>query len=280
MTESTNTTVRLAFVGVVVIGLFAALFARIWFLQVLATEELRVQADTNQVRLVTVSPTRGRILDRNGTVLADNEFVGVVLVDPNKFESDTERDFVLSELERLTGESVADMTERLGDSAVNPFASRVLVTDLDEQMLQIVAEQALPGVTAEFQATRIYPRIASAAHVLGYIGAQPDGWTDTRETQRYQPNDKVDRAGVEALFEKDLRGTPGTRKVEVDAANTVVRELGEEAAIPGDDVYLSLDIELQEAVEFFLARGLRERSGVLSKDSQFNFPAQDRKSVV
>ena len=75
-----NTVVRLAFLGVVVIGLFAALFARVWFLQVLATEEFRVQADTNQVRLVTTSPIRGRILDRNGVVLADNEYVGVVRV--------------------------------------------------------------------------------------------------------------------------------------------------------------------------------------------------------
>jgi len=280
MTDSTNTPVRLAFVGVVVVGLFAALFARIWFLQVLATEEFRVEADTNQVRLVTVSPTRGRILDRTGAVLADNEFVGVVLVDPNKFASDTERDFVLSELERLTGEPVEILLERLHDPAVNPFASRVLVTDLDEPMLEIVAEQALPGVTAEFQATRVYPRIASAAHVLGYIGAQPEGWADTRETQRYQPNDKVGRAGVEALFEMDLRGTPGTRKVEVDAANTVVRELGEQAAIPGDDVYLTIDIKLQEAVESFLAKGLRERTGVISDDSQLNYPAYAGAAVV
>jgi len=75
-TKAANTGLRLAFLGIVVIGLFSALFGRMWFLQVLATEEFRVQAETNQVRLVTVPPTRGRILDRNGEILADNVFTG------------------------------------------------------------------------------------------------------------------------------------------------------------------------------------------------------------
>ena len=281
MNYATNTPVRLGFIGIVVIGLFAALFARVWFLQVLATEEFRVQADTNQVRLVTTSPVRGRILDRNGVILADNEYVGVITADPNKFATDEERDFVLSELERLTGEPIAEMIPRLDDRAADPFGPRVLITGLDEPMLELVSAQGLPGIDAMFQPKRIYPEGATAAHVVGYIGAQPEGWAESHQGDRYLPNDRVGRAGIEAIFEKDLRGVVGTRKVEVDRTDRLVRELGEEPAKPGADIHLTLDLQLQEAVEFYLAQGLRDRTGVASVDDErFNYPAYAGSAIV
>jgi penicillin-binding protein 2 len=281
MSEEANIGVRMAFLGVVVIGLFAALFARIWFLQVLATEEFRVQADTNQVRLVTTSPIRGRILDRNGVILADNEYVGVLTVDPNEFADDEQRDFVLSEIERLTGESRDDLLVRLEDAGADPFAARVVVAGLDEQMLEIVTERALPGVTAEVSAIRIYPQGATAAHIVGYVGAQPKGWGARHPNDRYLPSDPVGRSGIEALFEQQLRGLPGARKIEVDRTNRIVRELGEDPSLAGHDVHLTIDLELQAAVEFFLDEGLRGRRGVQSEDDdRFFYPAYGGSAIV
>ena len=277
---ASNLSLRLAFLGIVVIGLFAALFARIWFLQVLATEEYQVQADTNQVRLVNVPPQRGRILDRNGVVLADNEFSGVVRVNPSQFAAG-DREIVLTELERLTGETQADLAERMDDPAAAPFSDRTVAFGLDEDLLELVVERSLPGVTASWEARRVYPEGSLAAHVVGYVGAQPADWIDDNPGEGYLPNDRIGRAGIEGLFESTLRGEAGVQKVEVDRQNRVVRELGGTDPVPGADVYLTLDLELQQAVEFYLVEGLREAQGRESSDDpRFLLPAYAGAVVV
>ncbi len=278
--DSTNTALRLAFLGVVVVALFSALFARIWFLQVLATEEFRAQADTNQVRLVVLPPERGRILDRNGVVLADSEFTGVVRVNPSQFGVG-DRELVLRELERLTGESQELIAERIDDSAAAPFSFRTVATGIEESLLELITERSLPGVEAAWEAHRIYPEGSLAAHVVGYVGAQPAHWIDDNPGASYLPNDRIGRAGIEGLFEATLRGTAGTSTVEVDRRNNVVRELGETSARPGDDVVLTIDLELQRAVEFFLDEGLREAQGRSSVDDpRFLYPAYAGVAVV
>ncbi len=278
MTQGGSTGVRLAFLGVVVVALFSALFARIWYLQVLATDEYQVQAATNRVRLISIPPIRGRILDRNGVVLADNEFVGVVTVDPTQVGA--ERDRVLDELELLTGESRDLMAARLDDPAADPFAPRTVAAGLDENTLELIAERALPGVKASFEPRRVYPQKAFAAHVVGYVGAMPEGFLEAHRGQGYTLNDRVGRAGIEDLFEEELRGRPGVRKVEVDRQNRVLRILGEEPPQNGYDVVLTIDIELQQAVEAYLALGLRDARQKISPDSDLFFPAYAGAAVV
>ena len=275
-----NIAPRMAFLGVVIIALFAALFARIWFLQVLATDDFRVQADTNQVRLVTLTPERGRILDRNGVVLADNEYTGVIMVNPTQFV-DGDRELVLSELERLTGESIDDLSARMDDPAAAPFAARTVAVGVEESLLELITERSLPGVEATWQARRIYPEGSTAAHVVGYVGAQGEGWIDANPGKGYLPGDDIGRAGAEGLFEAALRGEAGVQKVEVDRTNVVVRELGSEPAIPGNDVVLTIDLELQKAVEYYLDQGLREAQGRPSADDpRYLLPAYAGSVVV
>lgn len=275
-----NLSLRLAFLGIVVIALFAALFARIWFLQVLATEDFRTQADTNQVRLVTVPPERGRILDRNGVVLADNEYSGVIRVNPSQLAVG-ERELVVSELERLTGVSQDELNERIDDLAAGPFASRTVAAGLDESLLELVVERSLPGVEASWEARRVYPEGALAAHVVGYVGAQPADWVEDNPGEDYLPNDRIGRAGIEGLFESTLRGNAGVQKVEVNRQDVVVRDLGGTDPTPGADVHLTLDLELQQAVEFYLDEGLREAQGRESSDDpRFLLPAYAGTAVV
>ncbi|MCB0991971.1 MAG: penicillin-binding protein 2 [Acidimicrobiales bacterium] len=279
-TKAANTGLRLAFLGIVVIGLFSALFGRMWFLQVLATEEFRVQAETNQVRLVTVPPTRGRILDRNGEILADNVFTGVVKVEPSQY-TDDDRDFVVAELEKLTGVPATEIVARIEDTSEGFFAPRIVATGMSEDILEIITERALPGVTADWEAVRVYPQKSIAAHVIGYVGAQPDGWLDDHADERYLHSDRVGRAGIELIYEEILRGTAGVRKIEVDRQNNVVREFGEDPPVDGEDVVLTIDMDLQRAVEYYLDQGLKEAQGRSSADdSRYNYPAYAGAAVV
>ncbi|MCP3939390.1 MAG: penicillin-binding protein 2 [Actinomycetia bacterium] len=279
-TKAANTGIRLAFMGIVVIALFSALFGRIWFLQVLATEDFQVQAETNQVRLVTLPPTRGRVLDRNGEILADNVFTGVVRVETSQHtEEDTE--LVLHQLELLTGVPRADLVERLADDSEGFFAPRIVATGMSEDILEVISERALPGVTADWEAVRAYPQKSAAAHVVGYVGAQPADWLEDHPDDRYMPSDDIGRAGIEGLFEERLRGTAGIRKIEVDRENNVVREFGEQPPIDGEDIVLTIDLELQRAVEFFLQKGLTEAQGRSSADDpRYNYPAYAGSAVV
>ena len=106
---------RLAFVGVLIIALFAALATRAWYLQVLRTEELSDQAFLNHVEIVVTQPTRGRILDRHGVVLADNVRTGVVTVDRSRY-APGQIDYVLEQLSQLLDIPVATLASRLRSS--------------------------------------------------------------------------------------------------------------------------------------------------------------------
>ena len=136
---------RLAFVGILIVGLFAALFTRAWYLQVLTNEELADKAFSNHVEIVVTEPTRGRILDRHGVVLADNIRNGVITVNQSRY-APGQIEYVLEQLSQLLNIPVSIMNERLADQRTHPLAAKVVATGLNEYGLLRVSEQSLPGV--------------------------------------------------------------------------------------------------------------------------------------
>ena len=165
---------RLAFMGVLIIALFAALATRAWYLQVLRTEELSDQALLNHVEIVITQPTRGRILDRHGVVLADNVRTGVVTVDRSRY-APGQIDYVLEQLSQLLDIPAATLASRLDDEQTHPLAEKVVASGLDEYGLLRVAEQSLPGVEAKWAMSRTYPQNEIGAHIVGYVGAMSPG---------------------------------------------------------------------------------------------------------
>lgn len=270
---------RLAFFGFVIVGLFAAMLTRLWFLQVLSSDELTVQAESNQIEVVITPPTRGRILDRHGVVMAENVRTGVVTVDQTRY-APGQLEVVLEELSDLLDLPVETLQFRLDDLQTHPLAPKVVATELDEEGLLRVSERSLPGVEAKWDMIRSYPLAEVGAHVIGYVGAIPDTEVARFIEDGYLPAERVGRAGVEALFEDALHGRPGVTELEVDSGDRVHRIITDIPAEPGRDIVLSIDSQVQAAAESFLRQGLIAARKSVSDDSGFFYPATGGAAVV
>ena len=270
---------RLAFLGVLIVGLFAALFTRAWYLQVLTADELSEKARANYVEIVIAEPTRGRILDRHGVVLADNIRSGVITVNQSRY-APGQIDFVLEQISTLTEIPIETLKSRLENQQTHPLAAKVVATGLDEYGLLRVSELSLPGVEAKWEMSRIYPQNEIGAHVVGYVGAMSRGQEDRLLQMGYLPSERVGKSGIEQIFEGDLHGKPGRTELEVDSTGRVHRILSQTDPTPGSDIYLSIDADLQAATESYLRQGLIAARKTVSDDSGFFYPAIGGAAVV
>ncbi len=251
---------RLSIVGVITLSLFLAMFARLYYLQVLDHESYRVAAETNQVRIVREPAPRGRILDREGRVLVDNRPSTVVTVDRSELRSlsTQQREVLLARLARTLGEPVSVLERRLADVRVSPVVPVAVARDVDPTVVTRIREnqEAFPAVAVRQEAVRTYPHGMVAAHVLGYIGEINADELEARRDRDYRGGDLIGKAGVELMYEDDLRGRSGIRKLEVDSRGRVLRDLGERAPVQGNDLRLSIDLDLQVLAEQTLADAL------------------------
>ncbi|MDE0873370.1 MAG: penicillin-binding protein 2 [Acidimicrobiales bacterium] len=274
-----NLSRRLAFLGVLIIALFAALVTRAWYLQVLVAEEFSDQAVRNHVEIVVTQPTRGRILDRHGVVLADNIRTGIVTVDRSRYASG-QIDYVLEQLSQLLDIPALVLASRLDDNQTHPLAEKVVASGLDEYGLLRVAEKSLPGVEAKWAMSRTYPQHEIGAHVVGYVGAMSQGQQERLLKAGYLPAERVGKSGIEQIFEDDLHGKPGRTELEVDGTGRVHRVISEVPAEPGADIFLSIDADLQAATESYLRQGLIAARKTVSDDSGFFYPSIGGAAVV
>ena len=248
---------RLAIVGIVAVSLFAALFARLYFLQVLAAPEYKLAAAANQVRIVPEPAPRGRILDRNGVVLVDNRASNVVAVDRSKVANDAQRDELLAGLAVVLGTTHDELRRRYDDRGVSPYTPVPVAEDVPEETMVLLRERQseFPPVVAKRVAVRTYPNGNLAAHVLGYVGEVNREEMDAHPGE-YRLGDVIGKAGVEKVYEADLRGDDGEQVIEVDARGTPIRILDRRAPVQGHDVVLSIDIGVQRVAEEALQQGL------------------------
>jgi penicillin-binding protein 2 len=260
--SSDSPRLRLGILGIVAVSLFATLFARLYFLQVLEAPAYRVAAETNRVRTVSLPAPRGRILDAEGRVLVDNRSSVVVTLDREVLAGLDEagRVDLLARLSPVIGVAVPDIERMLADQRISPFSPVPVAEDVTEDVFVRLREQrdVFPGVGVEERAVRAYPNGPVAAHVLGYVGEINDTELEAREEQGYALGDTIGKAGAERRQETDLRGDDGTIELEVDATGRVLRELGRTPPAQGDDVQLTLDLDVQRVAEEALAAGLEE----------------------
>jgi penicillin-binding protein 2 len=262
---------RLGVLGIVVVALFVPLFARLWYLQVLSSETFTEAAEANRIRVVQVEAPRGRILDRDGTVLVDNRVSIVVTVDRVRF-ADLQDDQRTEMLERLAGEltrygspaTVEQLLDRVNDQRYSRYAPVPVAEDATEELKIFIEEheRLFPSVAVERVAVRRYPFQTRAAHVIGYVGEINDEELAERanKPKTYIRGNQIGKTGVERIYEDDLRGMPGQTVFEVDAMGDPVRILEDLSTppIPGDDVWLTLDIETQALSEDLLAQALED----------------------
>jgi len=273
--------VRMGVLAIVVCSLFAALFARMWFLQVLTADEFRIAAQENAVRTVVEPARRGRILDRNGVVLVDNRPSNVVAIDTAVLDVD-ERAAVLERLAPILDAPVEVLGERLADPAASPITPVPVAEDVaDDVMIRLRERQdELPGVVARRVALRAFPQGDLAAHLLGYVGEVSPEQLVELEGLGYEPGDVVGKAGVELAYDRDLRGEDGVVSVEVDSSGRPVRVVDTEPPEPGADVVLAIDVEVQRVAEEALAQGLEAARGRRFSDDDAALVADAGAAVV
>jgi len=254
MTQDTSR-LRLAVLGMIVLSLFSALLARLWYLQVLAAPTYKVEAQHNSVAVVYTEAPRGRILDRNGKVLADTRVVLALVAHREEVDADSD---LLPRVSALLGASIDDLKARLVDERYSQFKPVPLALDVPKDKLIYVREHQgdFPGIEGLQLTQRVYPNGTLAAHVLGTIGEINDKELAAHKADGYRAGETIGKTGAELTYEADLRGQAQIEKLEVDSAGRVQRSLGGHPAVQGHDVRLSIDIDVQRLAEESLAQAI------------------------
>jgi penicillin-binding protein 2 len=246
----------------------------------MATEQYQA-VSTNSVRLVTTEAPRGRILDRNGVELVRNRISDVVTVDRNALPM---RADVKQRLAFMLNISVDELDRRLASKRHSVYKPVPVGRDVPKETLIYIREHTavFPGVAHTRLTEREYTQGQLGAHLLGYTAEINEDELAARKRLRrgYKPGDSIGKTGVELAFENDLRGQPGIEELEVDAAGRVLRTLNARPPVPGHDVKLTLDINVQRMVETALAEGLDAARRTTDREFKKHFIAPAGAAVV
>jgi penicillin-binding protein 2 len=248
---------RLGVLAVVAALLFGALGTRLWFLQTVQAESLQQTVDARKTKTVRLVPERGRIFDSKGRIVADNERVLTVSVDWDVIRRDTDRAELFTRLSGWLDMPVSDMEARYDAKLYSRYKPLPLKEGVTEDVAVAIQERGedFPGVEVTTSWKRNYPYAPLASHVLGYMGAITQDDAAHYKSLGYDTSvdgEDVGRAGVELSMEQALHGKWGKVVYEVDANNRIVRELSYEAPVNGEDVQLSIDLDLQQYTERLL----------------------------
>jgi penicillin-binding protein 2 len=261
---SDNSRVRVTMIGVVIVALFSALVARLWFLQMGPDARLAAKTPIRTTRHIQTDSPRGRIFDRTGKiVLAQDQVAWAVTVDRDLPRRTRARVIgQLSEVLGITVDKLQASFESKRQSVLKPAVVALNVSQ-DKRLAILERQEDFPGVGVTQLWVRTYPGAAQlhdpalAAQVLGFVGEIDDKQLKQLKHRGYLAGDEVGKDGVEAAYESVLRGRPTIETVEVDPTG---KQVGEPIkVVPGSvghDVYLTLDARIQKASEDALAAGI------------------------
>ncbi|BDX19169.1 penicillin-binding protein 2 [Halopseudomonas aestusnigri] len=241
---------RLILAAVFILGLVGALVARMYYLQVTQYEYHSTLSENNRVHVQPIPPTRGRIYDRNGVVLAENRPSFSLTITRDRVEDLPATFELLKSLLELSEEDAAQAERRLSQ-ARRPFESVPVMFELtQEQIARIAINQfRLPGVDVQASFVRYYPFADHFAHALGYVGRINEQELKSIDPVAYAGTHYIGKTGIERYYEQLLHGTVGYEEVETNARGRVLRVLNRTDPIPGRDLTLELDVKLQQVAE-------------------------------
>ena len=245
---------RALLLGGVQMGFAGVLALRMRHMQVDQADEFRLQAEENRINIRLIPPSRGRIFDREGRVIAENEptfRITLVREDTDDVDEAIAR---LARLVELDEDDLNRVYQEMERTRNTPFLPITVVDRVSRAEINRVAVNApaLPGIVPEEGLSRVYPQRDTFAHVVGYVGPVSDrdlaSFEDPPPLLRI-PRFQIGKVGVETKHEEVLRGNAGTKRVEVNAAGRVMRELDHRVGEAGADLQLTLDSALQEYIK-------------------------------
>ncbi|MDG1377887.1 MAG: penicillin-binding protein 2 [Yoonia sp.] len=243
---------RALVVGVAQLGIIGALGIRMKSMQIEQADHFRLLAEENRINIRLIPPARGLIFDRNGLPIAANEQnyrVVMVREDAGDVGEVLER---LTKIVPLDPEELARAMEEM--QRRSPFVPVTIADRLtwDDVARVNINAPALPGISAEVGLSRMYPWGADMGHVVGYVGPVSDydlSRIDDQDPLLQIPKFQIGKTGAENKLEHDLRGSAGTKRIEVNAIGRVMRELDRKEGTSGADVQLTIDARLQTYVQ-------------------------------
>jgi penicillin-binding protein 2 len=250
---------RVAILGGVALVAFAVIFFRLWYLQVLSGDKYVAEAQNNQLRKIKVQAPRGEIVDREGRVLVRNRVGLAVKVTPDKFPAD---ETARAELYRRLGR-VLDMRPRRIERRVEqqfkelPFSKATVKQDVERSIVMYIEERKenFPGVEVEPVFLREYPHGEIGAHLFGYVGEVTEEQLGDPQYTGVELGDRVGKAGIEAEYDRYLRGQNGATRVQIDALGNLKKQLSDIEPKQGKQLRLSLDLDVQRVGQTALASG-------------------------
>jgi penicillin-binding protein 2 len=261
---------RVGVLGALALGLFGLLFFRLWSLQVLSGDRYLRAALDNQLRTVRIEAPRGVIVDREGRTIVSNVPGTAVQIWVSDLPKQG-RYRMLTELAGVLDVPRGRLVREVDAARTDPLTPITVKSAVSEQEVAYLAERQseFPGVRIAQTFLRDYEYRAAAAHLLGYVGEiSPEELKARRNDPiRYRGGDKIGKSGVEAAFDRYLRGSAGAAQIRVDSLG---RPLGppedREEPKAGDTIRLTLDIQLQRAAE----RALREGIEIAKQNESYN----------
>jgi penicillin-binding protein 2 len=298
--SATRSRLRLIVIQALVFSLFATLFVRLYYLQVVTGDEYHAQAASQSVREIVVQPQRGLIVDDMGRPLVANRSSWVVSVDRTMLGKMTPRQSnrLVARLATVVGQRPARIRERLvtcGDPGSkagtcwngSPYQPVPVATDVRQGMALRVLEQPedFPSVLAQQQSVRAYPQPygVNLAHALGYLSPITEEEYDRANDDgdaSLNGASSVGRAGVEKEYDRWLRGMPGYKRVAVDSMGRVLGDDSEVESKPGDTLVTSIDAKVQGVVERQLASTIKTARATFDDVSGKNYVADSGAAVV
>lgn len=241
--------VKLASIQYVILLIIGILVVRLWNLQVRGSEKYSSLAEQNRIRKVPILAPRGKIYDREGRILVDNYPSVSALLIREQLPKDSETDLkkIASGL-HMTVEEIHDQMRRLAGSPSAPFLLKEDITP-DEQAFVEAHRDELPELETIMVHRRLYPKNGFLAHLIGYVGEVSEQDLNSPQYETYQPGAIVGKSGVEQFYNEILMGKDGSRRSLVNSHGKEVGRLSTEPAVPGQNLKLTIDLDIQMAAE-------------------------------
>jgi penicillin-binding protein 2 len=252
---------RLLGVFCVVLFFLSVIILRLWFLQINNGDEYETRAYDNRVRIRQLVPPRGHILDRNNKEIVTNRpAFNVTLIQEDSHDLGD----VLKRLAPILQMDVSELWEKIREASDTPrYVPVILKEDIDWQTLAYLENHnhEFSGIRTEVQPVRVYHYGDLAANVIGYLGSISKKELESADRDIYSGGDIVGKKGLEKLREEDLRGEKGHSYSEVDAKGFEQQLLKAVEPLPGNEIHLTLDVDLQQIAESYMEAG--EKSGAV-----------------
>jgi len=252
---------RVAVLGGVALVMFAIIFFRLWYLQVLSGDQYVKQANSNRVRALPIAAPRGEIVDRNGSAIVTDRLTQAVQVVPDELPPAGPARLALY---RRLGVVLRMSPREIGRLVASqhrlvPYANVTVSTDPGRDVLNYLAERqrSFPGVTQQPLFLREYPNHSLASQLLGQVGEISPEELKSPRLRGVAPGTVVGKSGLERSYDHYLRGRPGRTRVQVDATGLrTATALPSTTPRPGHELKLSLDLGLQKEGQRALAQGI------------------------